>query len=103
MMYAGAAVGTDEGGNCQVGGSNRAIMPREMEPPSLIITLHRANATRDKLPIMHDWFRKLERMGVRSVRIHILGVEDEAVREKYALTVDENIEAFLSFYALSAS
>ena len=29
-------------------------------PCSLIVTLHRGNATADKLPIMHDWFRHLQ-------------------------------------------
>jgi uncharacterized protein len=69
-------------------------------PPSIIITLHRNNVTRDKLPRMHDWFRSLDKLGVTSVRLHILEVDDEAVREKYALTVEENIEAILSFARL---
>lgn len=68
--------------------------------PSLIVTLHRNNATRDKLPLMHDWFRGLEKLGVRSARLHILEVEHESVRGKYALTARENIEALLSFAEL---
>jgi uncharacterized protein len=69
-------------------------------PPSLIITLHRNNASRDKLPIMHDWLRTLEKQGVKSARLHILEVEDAAVRAKYALSPAENLEAFLSFARL---
>lgn len=69
-------------------------------PPSLIVTLHRNNATRDKLPLMHDWFRRLEKLGVRSARLHILEVEHESVRGKYALTARENIEALLGFAEL---
>ena len=69
-------------------------------PPSLIITLHRNNATRDKLPIMHDWLKTLERQGVKSARLHILEVEDASVRAKYAMSSAENLEAFLSFARL---
>jgi uncharacterized protein len=67
---------------------------------SLIITLHRLNATSDKLPIMHDWMRRLERLGVTSARLHVLEVEEPYIREKYGLSVEENVAALLSFLAL---
>lgn len=66
---------------------------REGMPPSLIVTLHRANATAQKLPVLHSWFHDLERSGVRAVRLHLLESESEAVRAKFALTDDENIAA----------
>jgi uncharacterized protein len=68
--------------------------------PSLIVTLHRNNATPDKLPLMHDWFRGLDQMGIQSVRLHILEVESPEVQSKYALTQIENIQALLSFAEL---
>jgi uncharacterized protein len=68
--------------------------------PSLIVTLHRNNATPDKLPLMHDWFRGLDQMGIQSVRLHILEVESPEVQSKYALTQVENIQALLSFAEL---
>ncbi len=68
--------------------------------PSLIITLHRNNATRDKLPILYDWIRFLEEIGIRWVRLHLLESESQAIRAKYALTVSENLEALMGFYAL---
>ena len=68
--------------------------------PSLIVTLHRGNATEDKLPIMHDWFRYLESIGITSARLHILEVENESIQRKYVLTNEENISAFLSFAKL---
>ena len=74
---------------------------REGLPPSLIVTLHRGNATPDKLPAMHDWLRYVESLGVTSVRLHILEVDDDAVRTKYALTPEENLEALLSFGRLA--
>jgi uncharacterized protein len=73
---------------------------REGHPPSLIVTLHRGNATRDKLPMMHEWFRTLEQLGVTSARLHILETESDDIRRRYALTPEENLEAFLTFAAL---
>ena len=73
---------------------------REGIPPSLIVTLHRGNATREKLPRMHDWFREVEKLGVTAARLHILEVESEDIRRRYALTTEENLEAFLGFARL---
>ena len=39
---------------------------REGLTPSLIVTLHRNNATADKLPRMRDWFRYLDMLGITS-------------------------------------
>lgn len=69
-------------------------------PPGLIVTLHRCNATRDKLPVMYDWFRYLEGIGITSARLHILEVENESIQSKYVLSTEENIEAFLGFSKL---
>ena len=66
----------------------------------MIVTLHRGNATADKLPRMHDWFRELERMGVRSARLHVLEVDEEGVGAAYALSTQENLDAFRSFATL---
>ena len=67
---------------------------------SLIVTLHRGNATADKLPIMYDWMRYLDSIGLMSARLHVLEVEDEFIEGKYALTKDENLAAFKGFHAL---
>lgn len=69
-------------------------------PPSLIITLHRNNGTADKLPKMHEWLRYLDDLGIRNARLHILEVDHEVIRDKYALTTAENVGAFLSFARL---
>jgi uncharacterized protein len=68
--------------------------------PCVLVVLHRGNATRGKLPRMHDWVRHLQKMGVTSMRLHMLEVDEESVREYYALTTEENIEAFLGFLRL---
>lgn len=73
---------------------------REEISCGLIVTLHRCNAIEDKLPVMHEWFRYLESVGITSVRLHNLEVHDEAVRKKYQLSIEESIQAFLSFAKL---
>ena len=77
-----------------------ARLCREGIPPSLIVTLHRVNATRDRLPRMHDWLRSVHALGVTSARLHVLEVESDEIRRKYALTPAENLEALLSFARL---
>src|ERR1035441_2680862 len=66
-------------------------------PPALILTLHRSNATPDKLPVLGQWLHSLEQIGVNTVRLHILEVDDPQVRAKCSLTAEENIAAFLFF------
>lgn len=73
---------------------------REGMPPSLIVTLHRQNATEDRLPIMHAWFRHLDGLGVQQVRLHVLEVETAAVQQTYALSARENVVALSSFARL---
>ena len=68
--------------------------------PGLIVTLSRSNAVGERLAFLLDWFRELERKGIRSVRIHVLETETEAVRSKYALTPEENLTAMRAFAAL---
>jgi uncharacterized protein len=67
---------------------------------SLIVTLHRNNATRDKLSLMHDWFKYMDSLGCTGARLHIMEVDDQAVMQKYALSTEENLEALLSFLKL---
>lgn len=73
---------------------------REGLVPSLIVTLHRNNATADKLPRMCDWFRYFDSIGITSARLHDLEIEGPAVGAKYGLTHDEQIAAFECFAAL---
>jgi uncharacterized protein len=70
--------------------------------PSLIVTLHRANASAEKLPRLHQWFRDLDEMGVHSARLHLLEAENDNVRTRYALSAGENIAALTSFADLQS-
>ena len=57
-----------------------ARLCREGIPPSLIATLHRGNATAERLPQLCKWFQDLDAIGVRSARLHELESESEDVR-----------------------
>lgn len=69
-------------------------------PICLIITLHKQNATKEKLPKLVEWCRKLDAMGLQNARLHILDHNDEAKRQRFGLTLEENLEAFAHFYHL---
>jgi uncharacterized protein len=70
--------------------------------PGLIVTLHRGNAVGERLERLLDWFRSLEAIGIRKARLHILEVDDERVREAYALSLEENLTAFQAFLELES-
>ena len=67
---------------------------------SLIITLHRGNASPERLPALHEFVRRAAGLGVRGARLHVLEVESAAIRARYALSTAENLAALLSFARL---
>lgn len=69
-------------------------------PLSIMTTLHRGNAAGDTLTVLLTWFGSLARLGVRDVQVHLLEVENAAVRSRYALTDDENFAALTRLLAL---
>ena len=68
--------------------------------PGIIVTLHRLNATAQRLPRMNAWLRELDEWGVRSVRLHALEVDAEIVRESLTLDPAELLFALDNFKAL---
>ena len=77
-----------------------ARLCREGMPPSLIVILHRLNATADALPRLKAWFRCLGDLGLRHVGLHLMEVENEEVRNRFGLTIDENVNALLQLREL---
>jgi uncharacterized protein len=69
-------------------------------PPSLIVILHRLNASADVLPRLAAWFRALADLGVRHIGLHLLEEESEAMRTRFGLSIDENVRALLSLREL---
>jgi len=83
--------------------SERAIelLCEEGIPPSLITTLSKSNGTRERLPILVDWFDSMARIGIKSVRLHILETESAEVSAALRLSDAEYIEAFKQLQPLS--
>ena len=71
-------------------------------PVSIIVTLHQRNANAQALPTMNQWLKKLAQQGLHHVRLHVLEVDHDAIREAYALSPEENLHAFMNFAALEA-
>ena len=68
---------------------------------SLIVTLHRMNASPDRLPRLLDWFRGLDSAGLSSARLHLLE-RDGPGGERLALTDAENISALIAAQKLES-
>jgi|HubBroStandDraft_2_1064218.scaffolds.fasta_scaffold00397_9 uncharacterized protein len=73
---------------------------REGLSPSLIITLHRVNAAKEKLPELIEWVRFLASLGLGSIGLHLLESESPVIRLSYGLSVEENLEALSAFLRL---
>jgi uncharacterized protein len=68
---------------------------------SLIVTLHRMNASAERLPRLKAWFRELDAAGLRSARLHLLE-RDGPGGDRLSLTDAENTRALLSMAELEA-
>jgi len=56
---------------------------REHEAPSLMIQLTRCNASGERLEELCAWLKSMHELGVTSARVHILEIDDDAVRERF--------------------
>jgi uncharacterized protein len=63
--------------------------------PSLIVILHRLNASAEALPRLIAWFTTLAAIGVKRIGLHLLEVENAVVRDRFELSLDENVHALL--------
>jgi uncharacterized protein len=70
--------------------------------PSLIVTLHRLNASGENLDLLMKWFRELSVLGVSRIGLHLLEVENEMMRTRYLLSDDECITALSKLRMLRA-
>jgi uncharacterized protein len=62
-------------------------------PPGLLVQLTRCNAVGPNLETLCGWLRELDAKGLPSARLHILELDGTAARERYGLTVEENVGA----------
>lgn len=65
---------------------------------SLIITLQKNNATKDKLPILKEWIRDLDKKGLKSARLHMLEIDNGV--ESFALSTEETVSALFELTQL---
>lgn len=70
------------------------LLCEQYEPPSLMVQLTRCNATGERLEQLCGWLVEVHMIGVTEARVHILEIDDEQVRERFGLSVEENIAAF---------
>lgn len=66
---------------------------------SIICTIHRGNATAERLPQLKAWFQDLDGKGVQSARIHLLEL-DNNVEDSMALSLDEGFDALTQLFLL---
>jgi uncharacterized protein len=67
---------------------------------SIIITLSRCNASKERLPRLIEWVRWLDGIGITSARLHTLEIDHPAIGKDYALTSPEYIEVYSTFDVL---
>jgi uncharacterized protein len=78
------------------------MLCREGMTPSLIVTLHRLNASAERLARLCQWIRKLDARGVRDMRLHLLEIDHPDVAASLELMPEENLAAMLRLLALEA-
>lgn len=68
----------------------------------LIVTLHKKNASKEVMPQLKAWFLSLYDIGVRYVRLHLLQSNSDKIKEKYALSPKEAIEALFELETMES-
>lgn len=66
--------------------------------PAFIVSLHRLNASPERLPTLKTWFRRLSDRGVRNCRLHFLDLDYQA--PEIALGSAELLDACLELWSL---
>jgi uncharacterized protein len=92
--------GTPEKTAAATAASHRAIdmLLEAGVAPSLIVTLHKLNASAERLPRLVEWLRGLDARGIKWVRLHALEVDSAEAR---GLELDE-AQAAAAFASLMA-
>lgn len=71
-------------------------------PSSAILTLHAVNVgTDERLQRFKLFLKKLDKMGIASIRLHDLEVDTDLAARKYQLTAERNKEVFLELAEFS--
>lgn len=63
--------------------------------PGIITTIHKGNASADRLPLLIEWFVHLDKIGIKFARIHVLEIDADDVEKSLALSPEENASALI--------
>ena len=58
-----------------------------------MIQLTRQNCAGDRLQRLLGWLRELDALGISSARLHVLEIETPGVRNRLAMSIEENVAA----------
>ena len=71
-----------------------------LSPPSLIVTLHRGNASPERLPRLLDWLLELDALGLRYLNVHALETDHPLVAARLRLSDEEELQAMKAIAGL---
>ena len=77
--------------------TNISRLCKEWKAPSLIVTLSKTNATKEKLPVLIKWIKECAVKGVSSFRFHVLELNNNPLTKLQILTDEENLNAIIEF------
>lgn len=92
--WAGSTAATLEATATSIGWMKRCLA--EGVGVSLITTLLRFNARPDRLPVLLEWWRELDALGLKTSRLHTL--EQDGPSKYLALSTDESVAAMWAAY-----
>lgn len=94
--WAGSTEATREATARSISWLERAI--KEKRRCGLIVTLHRKNASTERLPRLLDWFRHLDALGGVGIELHLM--ERDGPVKYLTLSDEENTQALLAISRL---
>lgn len=72
----------------------------EQHSVSIIVTLHKLNASAEKLQTLLNWIEELHRRGLKYLNLHLLEADSTQVMQELGLSTEENVAALQGAYAL---
>ena len=63
--------------------------------PGLVVTLSRFNAIGNRLERLIEWFGQLNELGIKSIGLHLVSIEDNSTRDEFELSPEEAVCALM--------
>ena len=87
----------------QLSNNNLVKLLEEKISTSLNFQITRCNSSPERLPKMFKWLTTLDKIGLKSARIHVLEIDYNKPLGNYAFDVKGNIKAFLEYKVFERS